>query len=258
MLTVYGDRAELAPVPRHRAVPVAGDPGRAPSRPRARRWSPSRCAANRGGAGGAGLLVDHPGPGRARAAQHRRLPRRQGGGDHGADGARGVRHALDQARGDRQPRHAAARCVRAGRGRAHPGRRRLPGLPLHHRGPGRRRAPARCRLPGADALGGADRLRPRPRQPLCPAHPARPLPRRAAGDRRRHRPALARGRRPWSWATTPSCSTRPSPRPAIPSHGRGLPPRRRGRPRWASRPTRWSARDMAAPSTPVLGTAFLA
>ena len=59
---------------------------------------------------GAGLLVADPRARRARAAQHRRLPHGQGGGDHGADGARGLRHALDQARGDRRGRHAAARC----------------------------------------------------------------------------------------------------------------------------------------------------
>ena len=73
--------------------------------------------------GRAGVLVDHPASGRAGAAQHRRLPHGQGGGHHRPDGARAVRHALDQARGDRRPRHAAARRVRLGRGRAHPGGR---------------------------------------------------------------------------------------------------------------------------------------
>ncbi len=54
-------------------------------------------------------------------------------------------------------------------------KRRLQGVPLHHRGSGRRRAPARCRLRGADALGRADRHRPRPRQPLCAARPCAPI-----------------------------------------------------------------------------------
>ena len=60
----------------------------------------------------------------AGSAQHRRLPYRQGGRHHRAHGARGVRHALDQARGDRRSRHAPARRVRPGRGGARPGRRR--------------------------------------------------------------------------------------------------------------------------------------
>ena len=54
---------------------------------------------------------------------------------------------LDQARGDRPRRHAAARRRSAGRGRAHPRRRRLPGLPLHHRGSGRRASA--CSMPAA-------------------------------------------------------------------------------------------------------------
>ena len=74
---------------------------------------------------GAGFLAADPRARRPRAAQYRRLPQRQGGGDDGADGARGVRHALDQARGDRRGRHAAARRVRPRRGGAHPRRRWL-------------------------------------------------------------------------------------------------------------------------------------
>ena len=93
----------------------------------------------------------------------------------------------------------------------------LRGVPLHHRGPDRGRAPARRRLPGADALGCADRLRPRPCQPLRPAHPARPLSRGADGHRRGHRRCRRTPPRRWSSATTRSCSTPPSPRPAIPS-----------------------------------------
>ena len=58
-----------------------------------------------------------------------------------------------------------------GRGRAHPGGRRLPGVPLHHRGSDRGRAAAGRRLPGADALGRADRLGARPRQSLRPCAP---------------------------------------------------------------------------------------
>ena len=85
----------------------------------------------------------------------------------------------------------AARRVRAGRGGAHPRRRRLRGVPLHDRGSRRRRAPARGRLPGADAVGRADRLRAGAQQPVRAAGAARAFSRRAAGRRRRHRPAVA-------------------------------------------------------------------
>ena len=105
---------------------------------------------------------------RARAAQHGRLSFGEGGGDHRPHGARAVRHAVDQARGDRRCRHAAARRVRPGRGGAHPVRGRLRGVSLHDRGSRGRRAPGRGGLPGADAVGRADRLRARAQQSLRP------------------------------------------------------------------------------------------
>ena len=76
-----------------------------------------------GGAGGAGFWTHHPRARRASAAEHRRLPLREGSRHDRAHGARGVRHDLDQARSDRRPRHAAARRLRAGRGGPHPVRR---------------------------------------------------------------------------------------------------------------------------------------
>ena len=100
-------------------------------------------------------------PGRAGAAQHGRLPQRAGSDRHRADGARAVRHALDQARTHRRRLHAAARHAEPGRRRLATDPRRLPGAALLHRGPGAVPAPGRRRLPGRDALGGADRHRPR-------------------------------------------------------------------------------------------------
>ncbi len=53
----------------------------------------------------------------AGAAQHRGLPQRAGGHHHRPDGARGVRHALDQAGTDRRRLHPAARHAEPGAGR---------------------------------------------------------------------------------------------------------------------------------------------
>ena len=107
---------------------------------------------------------------RAPAAQHRRLPQRARGGAAGADGARAVRHAVDQAGGDRRRAHAAARPVRAGRRRRAAGPAGLPGVPVLHRRPGRLPPPAGRRLRGADAVGRADRLRPGRARPGRAAH----------------------------------------------------------------------------------------
>ena len=64
-------------------------------------------------------------------------------------------------------------------------------------------------------------------------------------------------RRRWSWATTPCCSTRRSPKRAIPSRWprRSRSPIEAGRMAFAARPL--EPRDMAVPSTPVLGKAAL-
>ncbi len=128
---------------------------------------------------------------------------------------------LDQARGHRRRRHAAARCRRPRRGSGEPRQGRLRGVSLLHRGPRRGAAPRRCRLPRHHAMGVADRQRTRHRQRAraanCCAH-ACPTSRwwsMPGSARRRMRPT------PWSWATTPCCSTPPSPRPAIRSRWRG-------------------------------------
>ena len=110
---------------------------------------------------------------RAGAAQHRRLPQRAGSDRHRADGARAVRHAVDQARTDRRRLHPAARHAEPGRRRVAADPRRLPGAALLHRRPGAVPAPGRRRLPGRDALGRAHRHRPRAGQPLCAAAAAR-------------------------------------------------------------------------------------
>ena len=167
MPSFYGTELRLAPAARHGAVSLARDPRRGVPRLGGRRSSPSRCAARAAAAG----------PGEdfwaiVRELGVRVLPN--------TAGCHTVKEAVTTAQMAREvfgtpwiklevigdARHAAARRVRAGRGGAHPRRRRLPGLPLHHRGPGRRRAAARRRLRGADALGRADRLGPRPDQPL--------------------------------------------------------------------------------------------
>ena len=108
------------------------------------------------------------------------------------DGARSFRHALDQARGDRRSRHAAARRVRPRRGGADTVRRRLRSVPLYDRGSRRRGAAGRGRLQGADAVGRADRLGQGAQQCVRPARAARAFPRHAADRRRRHRPAVTR------------------------------------------------------------------
>ena len=170
-------RALLAAAARHGALSLARGARRAVEASGAEVVTVSlRREAGRQRAGRAGLLVVHPRAGRARAAQHGRLPQRQGGGDHRPHGARAVRHAVDQARGDRRRRHPAARRVRPGRGGAHPVRRRLRGVPLHDRGSRRGRPAGRGRLPGADAVGRADRLGARARQPLRPEGAARAFP----------------------------------------------------------------------------------
>ena len=128
------------------------------------------------------------------AAEHRRLPQRARGGDHRQTGARTVRHLLDQARGDRRQRHAAARRGRPGRSRRHPDQGRLRGVSLLHRRPQRRDAAGRCRLQGGDAVGGADRQRQGHHQPRCAETAARPAARHHAGGRCRPRRAEPRGR----------------------------------------------------------------
>ena len=133
----------------------------------------------------------------------------------------------------------------------------LRGLPLHHRGSCRRRAPARCRLRGADALGRAHRLRPRPEQCLRPAQHARAFP---GTSHWWSMPASACPPTPprrWSWGMTRSCSTRRWPRRAIlcrmaQAFARAI---EAGHQAFQAQPI--EARDMAAPSTPVMGKAFL-
>ncbi len=192
-LVLYGQILFQPPAAGHGALPVAG---RARSRGAARAPGHGHGLAappgqRRRGRRPQQLLGAAARARRAGAAQHRRLPQRAGSHHHRADGARGVRHALDQARTDRRRLHAAARHAEPGRrGRAaHP--RRLPGAALLHRRPGAVPAPGRCRLPGRHALGRADRHRARPGQPLCAAGAARAA-RRAAAGRRGPGPALAR------------------------------------------------------------------
>ena len=97
------------------------------------------------------------------------------------DGARAVRHALDQARSGGRRVHA---CSPTRSSWSRPPRelvqRRLRGVPVLHRRPGHLPAPARRRLPHPDALGRADRLRPGPAQPQRAAHAARAPAGRAA------------------------------------------------------------------------------
>ncbi len=134
--------------------------------------------------------------------------------------ARIVRHLLDQARGDRRQRHAAARCGRPGRSRIDPDQGRLRGIPLLHRRPFGRDAAGRCRLQGGDAVGGADRQRQGRHQPRCAETAARPPARHHAGG---SMPAWAHRRMPHrrsNSATTPCCSTPRLPRPPIPSRWR--------------------------------------
>ena len=88
---------------------------------------------------------------------------------------------------------------------ATPDQGRLQGVSLHHRGPGRSRAPAGCGLRGPDAVGRADRHRPRPRQPLCAAHPARILSRQCRSSSMRASARHRTRQRPWRWASTPCC-----------------------------------------------------
>ena len=59
----------------------------------------------------------------------------------------------------------------------------------------------------------------------------------------------------WSWATTPCCSTQPSPRPPIPCHGSRLQPAVEAG-RTAYEAGLMEVRDFASPSTPVVGTPF--
>src|SRR3972149_4510522 len=93
---------------------------------------------------------------------------------------------LDQARGDRQRRHLAARSLRPRRGGRSALPRRLQGVPLHHRGPGRWRAALGGRLRDPDAVGRADRHRAGPCQPLGSQDHARLFPRRIPRPGRRH------------------------------------------------------------------------
>ena len=118
-------RIFLPPADRQRAVSVAGD--HAGRDPRLRRRDRHGVAAARGRRrqDRRCVLVADPRARRHGAAEHRRLPQRARGGDHGKAGARIVRHLLDQARGDRRQRHAAARRGRPGRSRRHPDQGRL-------------------------------------------------------------------------------------------------------------------------------------
>ena len=86
---LYSLRRQLLPPPaRHVAISFAGDPRRGGARERRR--DRHRFAAARGGAveGGAGFLAAHSRTRRARAAQYGGLPQRQGGGDDRGNGAR--------------------------------------------------------------------------------------------------------------------------------------------------------------------------
>ena len=92
--------------------------------------------------------------------------------------------------------------------------------------------------------------------PYALQEPARLFPRRAADHRRRHRRALACGRRRWRWATTACCSTRRSPRPATRCAWRDAFAKAIEAGRAAYEAGLMGMRDMAQPSTPVAGTPF--
>ena len=112
-------------------------------------------------------------------------------------------------------------------------------------------------LPGADALGRADRLGPGAQQPLRAARDARAFPRRSAGRRRRHRPAEPRGGGDGARLRRGPAQHRG--RQGRRSRRDGARLRRAaieaGRAAYLAGPM--PPRDMAAPSTPVLGKANL-
>ena len=139
--------------------------------------------------------------GRPGAAQHGRLPHRARRGADRADGARGVRDRLGQARGDRRRGHAAARRAGAAAGGRAARRRRLRGAPLHDRRPRARAAAGRHRLRRGDAARLADRQRHGDPQPV--QHRADPRSGRGAGGagRRASAPPPTRRSR-WSSAAT--------------------------------------------------------
>ena len=217
-----------------------------------------RLAAARIGAaeGGAGLLAAHPRHRRARAAQHRRLLQRQGGGDDG-EMAREVFGTpwiklevigeADTLQPDVFGLVEAARIL---------SRRRLRGLPLYDGGSRCRRAADRGRMPGADAVGLADRLGQGAQQPVRPARAARAFSRRAADRRRRPRPALARrggdGARLDGVLLNTAVAKAGDPVAMARAFGQAI---EAGRAAFLAGPMQ--PRDMAAPSTPVVGKAVL-
>src|SRR5271166_2211882 len=234
--------AALAPHARHVAISLPGDPRRRGARERSR--DHHRLAQARVGAaqGGSGFLAAHPRHRRARAAEHRRLLQRQGGGDDGWDGARGVRHALGQARGDRRSRHAAAGRVRPRRGGADPHGRRLRGVPVYDRGPRRRRAADRGGLQGADAVGRADRLGQGAQQRVRPARAPSAFSRRPADRRRGPWPALAGGGGDGAWLRRRAAQHRRGQGGRSGCDGARLRPGDRGRPRGVPRRSDATAR----------------
>ena len=117
--------------------------------------------------------------------EHRRLLHGARGGHHREARARGARHGLGEARGDRRRPHAASRPGRAAGGRRGARGRRLHRPPLHERRPDPRPPPRGRRLRRGHAARVADRQRHGHQQPLQPAADHRAGAR--AGDPRRGR-----------------------------------------------------------------------
>ena len=192
-----------------------------------------------------------------RAAEHRGVPHRRGGRRARAARARGVRHDVGEARGDRRRPHAAARRDRDGPGRGDARRRGVLRLGLRAGRP-RRVPPARPGgLRGGHAARLADRLGPRDPQPPRDRHDRRDASRspscstRASGPRRTPRSR-------WSSAATGCCAPRGSTAPSTPRRWPrpcASPSRRGGSPRRAGR---IPLRSWAEASSPALGLPELA